>query len=620
MPIFAPYSDKRLYDMHMKIWTILLALSLFAAACSEAPEQTAQAGTKTIRATVGSGPRVGIEPQSRTEIGDDGVTVTWAEKDNIALWAATADGETAFSAATLSLWHYNAAFDNARFTGDVPVMEEGSYTYYAVSPAPAAVNGTHAAYDIPAVQDGGFNGAYDVMVAAPVNGPALAEGDNSDVVRLAFRHKIHVLKIRIAGNKLGEPISRLTLAFPQPVTGRLTVDAADPDAAPTLTEGSNLLTIDLKEAIDKEAVVYAIIAPVQIDPSEKITVTAFSQKRESKPGTFAGKDFTAGHTTPIALTVPEAAPVEVRIELTNTGEGTLGETVTSFTLAVDGAQFDNGESTRTFAVTGTGEYSMTFAEYPEALQGKAVTVTYESENALVSQILTMPETFDFSKPIASLRVPRLLEEDFSGIGTFDNHGSIGTGTGNADAGNPDAIALPGVLAEGWTAARVGGEAGKAIRISCRFEGGGVYGASAYVQYPGRADSAPFSGIKPGKTVTVSVSFQYTGGQQAWQTGKGGTLGNPIFAYGYTSLQSGLNGDTEIENTIKNNIALNTDDSWDQINKTETFTIEGCTSETRLSWKVNVDRKGPTGSFVCGANGDHWLYLDNIEVSILPANE
>ncbi len=617
MPIFAPYSDKRLYDMHMKIWTILLALSLFAAACSEAPEQTAQAGTKTIRVTVGSGPRVGIEPQSRTEIGDDGVTVTWAEKDNIALWAATADGETAFSAATLSLWHYNAAFDNARFTGDVPVMEEGSYTYYAVSPAPAAVNGTHAAYDIPAVQDGGFNGACDVMVAAPVNGPALAEGDNSDVVRLAFRHKIHVLKIRIAGNKLGEPISRLTLAFPQPVTGRLTVDAADPDAAPTLTEGSNLLTIDLKEAIDKDAVVYAIIAPVQIDPSEKITVTAFSQKRESKPGTFAGKDFTAGHTTPIALTVPEAAPVEVRIELTNTGEETLGETVTSFTLAVDGAQFDNGESTRTFAVTGTGEYSMTFAEYPEALQGKTVTVTYESENALVSQTLTLPETFDFSKPIASLRVPYLLEERFDNLtDDFSIHDNQELGanlSGGADLNYNGTTDLQDYgLPEGWTAGRVGGKAKTAIRICGRNEAQG--------KYPGRLDSAPLKGIKEGHTVKISVSFNYSGDKNEY---KGSFLaapyGDTIFAYGYTTESGAFNGNTALHHIIREGIVLPAGGSFDKmLSEAETFTLENCDNTYRLSWQANTNRSWSWSQI--NQNGNYWLYLDNIEVSILPANE
>lgn len=608
--------------MYMKIWTTLLALPLLAASCSDAPDSAPRRDGGTISVTVGSGPRICIESQTRTELGDDGVTVGWSDGDKLALWAMNSKGEMAFSAAEFSLWHYNATFGNAMFRGEVPLMEEDAYTYYAVSPLPAAVSGTLASYDIPAVQDGTFDGTCDVMVASPVQGSALVEGDNSDALRLVFSHKIHVLKIRIPSSKLGEPVSRLEIVFPKPVTGRLTVDAADPDADPLLSEGSNTLTLAFPEPVEADAgqerFVYAMIAPVEIPSNEKITVTAIGSTCESKPGTFAGKNFAAGHTTPIALHVPEAGLTytQLRLRLADTGEETLGERITSFTLTTDEPLFDNGESSRTFAVEGPGDYVMTFREFPTGLQGRPIAVAYESENALVSGTFTAPAEFtaETANDLATLSVPWLLAEDFSGVGTFNNHCSIGTGTGSADAGNPDAISLSGVLAPGWTAARVGGEQGKAIRIACRFEGGGVFGASAYVQYPGRADSAPL-GIKPGKTAKVKVSFKYTGGQQAWQTGKGGTLGNPIFAYGYTTLPNGLKGDSDIETTLRSNIALATGDSWDQITNLETFVIDQCVAGTRISWKVNVDRKGPTGSFVCGANGDHWLYLDDVKVSI-----
>lgn len=52
-------------------------------------------------------------------------------------------------------------------------MPADTYTYYAVSPVPSESDGTQATYLIPDVQDGGFNGDWDVMVADPVKAPAL---------------------------------------------------------------------------------------------------------------------------------------------------------------------------------------------------------------------------------------------------------------------------------------------------------------------------------------------------------------------------------------------------------------------------------------------------------------
>ena len=42
------------------------------------------------------------------------------------------------------------------------------------------------------------------------------------------------------------------------------------------------------------------------------------------------------------------------------------------------------------------------------------------------------------------------------------------------------------------------------------------------------------------------------------------------------------------------------------------------SAHRISWKVNVNRIGNVSSWtgIFGANGNHYLYLDNIKVSIV----
>ena len=139
----------------MKLWTTLFALPLLAASCSENPEPAPQPEAGTIRVTVGSGPRIDISADTRTALGDDGVTVRWTDGDEIALWGLDAGGGERFSAAPFALWHYNASFGEARFRGDIPQLEAGEYTYLAVPPRPAAVEGARPADEIPAVPRGG---------------------------------------------------------------------------------------------------------------------------------------------------------------------------------------------------------------------------------------------------------------------------------------------------------------------------------------------------------------------------------------------------------------------------------------------------------------------------------
>ena len=266
---FCTHSDKRLYSMRINFRTILLALPLAFASCSDFSDADTRPATGTISVSVGSGPKIDIESEdkTRTELGEDGVSVKWSSDDQIALWAVNSRSETTLDKQVFKLYHYNAAYNTARFTGNIAPMPEDTYTYYAVSPAPAESNGTEATYLIPAVQNGAFNGDWDVMVAEPVTAPALEKDDTGNTVQFQFRHKVHVLKIRIPKNDLGEKVSEITLAFPQPVTGRMTVDAAKPDAAPTLTSGSSTLTLRFDEPKDAGDVVFAVIAPIKQYPS-----------------------------------------------------------------------------------------------------------------------------------------------------------------------------------------------------------------------------------------------------------------------------------------------------------------------------------------------------------------
>ena len=129
------------------------------------------------------------------------------------------------------------------------------------------------------------------------------------MVNLEFDHKVHVLMIRIPSNDLGEEISKITLTFPEPVAGTLTVDAADPAAAPQLTDGSNILTLSFDTPKKPDDTVYAVIAPVELTSEQEVTITATGTTRESRPKTFPGKHFAEGHT-PRSLTAfrPSAPP------------------------------------------------------------------------------------------------------------------------------------------------------------------------------------------------------------------------------------------------------------------------------------------------------------------------
>ena len=340
-----------------RIWTTLLALPLVFASCSETPAADTKPAAGTIEVSIGSGPKIGIRTgaQTRTELDEEGKSVRWADNDRIVLWAVNSQAQTTIDRQVFKLWHYNAEYNTAKFTATVPEMPEDTYVYYAVSPEPVSAEGLKASYRIPAEQDGTFSGDCDIMVAALVEGTALQQGDNSEMVKLEFDHKVHVLKISIPSNDLGEEISKITLTFPEPVTGTLTVDAADPAAAPQLTDGSNILTLNFDTPKKPGDTVYAVIAPVELTSEQEVTITATGTTRESRPKTFPGKHFAEGHTTPISYSIPPVGPTTLRVSLPDTGKSTLGENITSFTLtAAEGVDLSGGGVQRAHLPGGDG--------------------------------------------------------------------------------------------------------------------------------------------------------------------------------------------------------------------------------------------------------------------------
>ena len=136
--------------MRNKYRILLLAASILTIGCTQTPYNEGTPESRPINVEITA--RAGIGIESRTALGDDGISVRWSPGDRITLWALDAGGAASFEAQPFELRHYDATYDEARFTGTVPAMAQGSYTYCAVSPQPATYDGTRVTY--PEVEKG----------------------------------------------------------------------------------------------------------------------------------------------------------------------------------------------------------------------------------------------------------------------------------------------------------------------------------------------------------------------------------------------------------------------------------------------------------------------------------
>ena len=622
-------------------WTYLLLLPLLYTACAEDPDTgREERAEEPFEVTIGSGAKFDIRAQSatRTSLDENGETVRWQTGDRLMLWARNSASETVLDGAAFTLYHYNATYDDASFRGSIQPMPEDTYTYYAVSPVPASTDGLRASYDIPAVQDGAFHGEWDVMVATPIEGAgplrehdkkdANGISDNTDVVNLQFSHKIHVLKISIPRNDLGEPITEITLTFPSPVVGRLTVDAADAAADGVLTESGNTLTLRFPEPKDADAVVYAMIAPLTLGEGETVSIVAAGATSESEPRTFVpatpDRPFAAGHTTPTNYNVPAAAQELTRVifRLAETGVNTLGEAIDTFTVTAPADwTFEDGTQSRTFDVTGTGDHTIRFRSYTNPTEEMAgFQVTYDSEHALLTEEFTLPAVTVGDETVVEFRVPYLFEETFGGITDFSHDDNLGTGATNS--GNNTAVDLSGYGLSGWTGARCGASAGKAIRICSRNECAALTRGS----YHGRIDSPDLTALKG--SCQVVVRFNYSINRNSNQ----GNVLQPYLAAGITDTAdrnttsnlwgSFISGEGDPGTILQYNIpavvydlndsgALN--GSFDNIPLQGEFSTTASASQ-RLVWEVYM-KSGEPRAFATYYYSNNWVYLDNIRVSI-----
>ena len=109
---------------------------------------------------------------TRTVMGQDGLSASWSEGDELALWAKDQSGSYVLS--NQKFYTYGIDGKDGFFTSVLSsAMPEASYTYYCCYPAPISVSGSKVSFNVPSVQDGKVSQGADIMISDPVQHGAL---------------------------------------------------------------------------------------------------------------------------------------------------------------------------------------------------------------------------------------------------------------------------------------------------------------------------------------------------------------------------------------------------------------------------------------------------------------
>ena len=567
--------------MRFKIYiSILFVLSLVA--CTKDVDTTPAA-----EAPVTVGFWVG-DPQTRTSINSDGITSSWSKDDRVALWADLKIGESfyhrLYNQVEFDLYYRDgssAMFTTKMQEADImPGDETTRYRYYATYPVPKSVDGNRATFSLPAQQDGKISNGAAIMVATPdeaqplraLKGAAATSTSNmikEDHLRLKMQHMMHALKFYVPSTKWGfdegEKIDRIVFTMPQSIAGDVTLDYTNPDFAVTTTNGVKEIALNLTQPIGpSESASNLDFAAASIIPSghsfvdgDQIVVKMYTENQAAiNYISLAGRSqMQAGHITPIGLDCSDARYQYVLRFVW--GGNYLGEDVNVI-------RFYNSKGVQIYEITDAatfenqGFHDIDFSFLPEDvlhiftdLAGQPITVEYESEHAIVTDSFTMPAVTGSGYKEVKLTVPYLFFEDFSGIGNFtDDHDDANISSTYNNAQMLDGLE-PSLA--GWSGGRVGGSAGKSIRIMCRYESG----LTATGLYKGRIDTPALKGIK--STAKIRIWFDYNSAYTYFFT-SGGSLNTPIkFHMGYTTSTGAIKPGNGLSNTLINGEGLTKSD-------------------------------------------------------------
>ena len=592
--------------------------------------------------------------QTRTEMLQNGLSAAWVAGDRIAVWALGSSGAYALSNQVFETY----GLDRSRgfFTSTLASeMPEDTYNYYCCYPVPETVNGTQVTFNIPSLQDGKASGGADIMAATPVQHGALTEIPNPEDhsgMSMKMNRMMHQFRFYVPQEDqiLGdEKIESILLSFPEPVVGKAILDVADPDSGLQLTEGGSDVRLDLSEPIGVsagDAYQYACLAfaPVSFEAGQTLQIVkAYTDDKIAffDPIDLKGKTCEAGHSTPVRLVVRELVDYAGIIYLT-VGTNNLGENPKKITFtAPEGCNWGDGgtnvlvyEPGREISVGETIAVKFeTDVDAYKAFSNKEISIVYDSENAIVSETLTMPAIETYGKTDVSLTVPYLLFEDFSCV--YAEGESYGNNSYSQDEREQPGNSLDGCMSHtGWNASRYWTK-GNSIRINTRYQcvGATVFGYTiAFSSYHhGRLDTPHLTGLKPGKTVDLIMKYDAGGYLHtssnspatdvtlcvASHTNAGVLAGVPTGAKG---LDLGAPGFTATYDTSLNDFGSrqsSTPMSNDYGNEAFTATfptyeaeISSATSSTRLAFYVIFTG----GGGIC--NAEFNVYLDNIKIQIL----
>lgn len=554
-------------------------------------------------------------PTTRTAIGGENLDHTyWSERDTIELyWRTTGSSDALNNGQPFSCYRFEGTVST--FSTEMEALPSGSYDYFATYPKPASVNGTQVTYNLPAEQPGTYcppdlhaeyTGNLDFMLATPLSSQPNLDGNNT--LTMNFIHQCHVMRIQVptGRNQWGSPIRKLRVEFPSPVVGRMTMDLTDPTAAPTLTEGSNTVTAVLSKPLTESQeddvngnYVWLFLCPGAVNGTVRFTAYDENDNQLTSVSQQINRELKAGRITPVNLTIPRSLST-TNLIFSITGNN-LGETPNTFTVtAPEGALFCNGTNQQEFQVNASNNYTVSFynqtngVNHSELIRTNGLTFTYDSDNAIVSEIQKISFEEEATENI-NLTVPYLYYSDFSWITAEfhinDEHSS--SNIGSKSGFFPDNPA--------WTGGRIGGYPGTSVRVSCHREW--------FVNYDARLDSEPMVKLKEGSSVKINVLFDY--GMHREEAGIGSTDVGQTCYIGYVKdPKIFASGDTD-GTFVSEFYIQETGASWTNIpHKDYSYTFEGCDRNTRLTWRTVCDGSGAMNNSTCH------LYLDNIRVSIV----
>ena len=590
----------------------------------------------------------GGQVETRTEMGDNGLSAYWADDDKLSVWARTSSGSYVLSGQIFTTYGLDGR--HGYFTSTLAsAMPEETYTYYCCYPTPISVSGTNVTFSVPAQQDGKASSGADIMIADPVqHGPltAVPEVEDHSGLSLQMNRMMHQFRFQVPSSDSqlkGAAIEKIRLNFPVNVVGNVQLDLSDPNKKAALSNGGKEIILDLKEPVDAQKQNYACVAfvPTQFSQGQSLQVKAYTADKivNIDPIDLRSRNCQAGHSTPVMLIIKSVTDYPYQITF-KVSANNLGENPNFIKLeAPSGCRWpDSGTNVFTYEpgrqITLGEEIVFRFEDEAQyrAFSGKNISVTYDSDHAVTRQSVTVGNLSSADKASVALSVPYLFSEDFSGISSFnDGHDNPTVGTSSDTYKGITELSSKTSALSGWYGTRIGGQSGTSIRICCRYEH--VLLAGAY--YKGRVYTPFLSNIKDGKDVKITVSFRYGSNRNERDPLLGSRPDkSPVMYFGINTQEQVINPDQNEGNiidqitgliggsgyassavtslspmAIKGETLPKTGGSYTSFAGTKSVTIDNVDNGMRLAWVLSTDNTASN------TNANYWLYLDDIKVSI-----